>query len=161
MKTDVVKLSGNMEDYLETIHALAGEKGVARVGEIAKKLEVKSPSVNAALRGLSERNLVRHEKYGYVTLTKEGRTLAAVVQEKHDILFRFLTEFLMLAPAVAEKEACSIEHAISQETFIRLVKFFRFLRVDPNGEKPKMLRDFARYLKTGTKVVCASKRADR
>lgn len=151
--TAAEKLSENMEDYLEVIHALAGDKGVARVGEIADKMGVKSPSVNAALRSLADRNLVNHEKYGYVTLTKDGRRLAAAVQEKHDILFRFLTEFLMLAPGVAEKEACSIEHAISKETFIRLVKFFKFLRVGPNSEKPKWLKNFANYLVTGAKAV--------
>ena len=143
------KLSENMEDYLEVIHALAGDKGVARVGEIAERMKVKSPSVNAALKVLAGRNFVNHEKYGYVTLTKAGQHLAAEVQEKHDILFRFLTEFLMLAPDIAEQEACSIEHAISKETFLRLVKFFKFLRVEPNGIKPKLLKNFSNYLAKG------------
>lgn len=153
------KLSENMEDYLEVIHALAGDKGVARVGEIAEKMEVKSPSVNAALKSLADRQLVNHEKYGYVTLTKEGQKRAAAVQEKHDILYRFLTEFLMLSPEVAQKEACSIEHAISKETFVRLVKFFTFLRVGPNGEPPKLLRNFATYLEAGSKGVCDGERS--
>ena len=148
------KLSENMEDYLEVILALAGDKGVARVGEIAVKMGVKSPSVNAALKMLADRGLVVHEKYGYVTLTKEGRALATGVQEKHDLLYRFLTQFLMLDPDNAEKEACSIEHAISKATFQRLVKFFKFLKVSPDGVKPRLLRNFASYLETGERIAC-------
>ena len=155
------KLSENMEDYLEVIYALAKDKGMARVGEIADKMEVKSPSVNAALKGLADRDLVVHEKYGYVTLTKEGQRLAAEVQGKHDVLFRFLTEFLMLSPDVAGKEACCIEHAISQESFVRLVKFFKFLEVSPGGKKPKLLKNFEDYLRTGEKVLWECERQEK
>jgi DtxR family Mn-dependent transcriptional regulator len=143
------KLSENMEDYLEVIHLLARGKGMARVGQIASKMDVKSPSVHAALKGLAGRGFVEHEKYGYVTLTEKGRKRAAEVQEKHDILFRFMTEFLMLAPDVAAREACSIEHAISRETFVRLVRFFKFLEAQPGREKPKLLKDLGAYLKSG------------
>lgn len=152
------KLSENMEDYLEVILSLAKDKGVARVGEIAAKMAVKSPSVNAALKSLASRNLLIHERYGYVTLTSEGKKLAEVVQEKHDVLFRFLTEFLMISPETAENEACSIEHAISEETFIRLVKFFKFLESSKHSEKPRLLKNFEVYLKTGQRITCDCER---
>jgi DtxR family Mn-dependent transcriptional regulator len=154
MTAEIEKLSENMEDYLEVIFALSREKGVARVGEIAEKMDVKSPSVNAALKALSDRDLVVHEKYGYVALTEAGRKLASAVQEKHDVLYRFLTEFLMISPDLADREACSIEHAISEETFIRLVKFFKFLESSVNGEKPRLLKNFEVYLKTGERLPC-------
>jgi len=54
-----------MEDYLEAISFIEEEKEVARVGEIARALEVKSSSVNAMIKTLAKRNLVKHEKYGY------------------------------------------------------------------------------------------------
>ncbi len=154
MTTETEKLSENMEDYLEVIFALSREKGVARVGEIAEKMDVKSPSVNAALKALAERDFVVHEKYGYVVLTETGRKLAAAVQEKHDVLYRFLTEFLMVSPDLADKEACSIEHAISEDTFIRFVKFFKFLDTSASNEKPKIIRNFDVYLKTGRRLTC-------
>jgi len=119
-------LSSTMEDYLEAIYALKQEHGVARVGEIAKKMNVKSPTVNSAIKNLTEQNLVVHEKYGYVVLTDEGDKIASEVQKKHEVLYRFLTEFLMLDPKEAEGEACSIEHAISKKTFQRMTKFLNF-----------------------------------
>ena len=142
-------LSSTMEDYLETIYALKRENGFARVGEIAASLNVKSSSVNSAIKLLFDKGLVTHEKYGYVGLTKRGERAASEVQDKHDILFRFLTEFLMLDASVAQKEACCIEHAISDETFMRLTKFFKFLEHGSAGKKPKFLANFEAYLKTG------------
>ena len=136
---------------MEVIHFLSGAKGVARVGEIARLMRVKSPSVNAALKGLAGRGLVVHQKYGYVTLTPAGSKQAAQVQEKHDVLFFFLARVLMLDPEAAGREACAIEHAISQGTHARLVQFFKFLKVLPEGAKPKLLEDFARYLKKSEK----------
>ena len=147
-------LSSTMEDYLEAIYAFREEQGFARVGEIARRLNVKSPTVNSAITSLVDQGLVVHEKYGHVGLTKSGEKAAAAVKRKHDILFRFLTEFLMLDPAVAEKEACCIEHAISQETFVRLTQFFKFLEEGFDTDRPKMFENFERYLKTGKRPRC-------
>ncbi len=149
-KLDVNNLTSTLEDYLEAIYALAKDNNnVVRVNQIATKLNVKSPTVNSALKYLAENNLVIHEKYGYVTLTKKGAKIALEVQKKHEILFRFLTEFLMLDNDAADKEACEIEHSISKETFMKLNKFFEFLEIGLNGdEKPKILQQFADFLKS-------------
>lgn len=154
MENNKNKLSSTMEDYLETIFFLKKENGFARVGEIADKLEVKSSTVNSALKQLAEKKLVIHERYGYVGLTEEGELIAAEVQKKHDILYRFLTEFLMLDSKKAEKEACCIEHSISQETFVRFTKFFKFLEMGFTDRKPKLLQLFEEYLKTGKRRKC-------
>ena len=156
MVGEVNNLSATMEDYLETILELKKIDGFARVGKIAARLNVKSPSVNSALKYLSKQKLVVHEKYGYVRLTAEGEKTASDVKHKHQILFRFLTEFLMLDHAEAEKEACYIEHTISKKTFVRLTQFFKFLESDFTIEKPKMLRLFAEYLKFGEKKIKCS-----
>ncbi|MCP3659618.1 MAG: metal-dependent transcriptional regulator [Bacteroidetes bacterium] len=147
-------LTPSMEDCLEVIYYFVNQNGFARVGEIAKRLEVKSPTVNASVKLLLGYQLVEHEKYGYVKLTKKGKEIASNVQGKHDILFKFLTDFLMIDKSLAGEEACSIEHAISNETFERLVKFFTFIK-ECNNTKPKLLENFDMYLKTGKKIKCA------
>ncbi len=148
------KLSSTMEDYLESILSLKRDNGFARVGEIADKLNVKSSTVNSALKQLFKKKLVIHERYGYVGLTSEGEKIAGEVQKKHDILYRFLTEFLMLDSKKAEKEACSIEHSISQDTFVRFTKFFKFLEMGFTDRKPKLLQLFEEFLKTGKRRRC-------
>ncbi|MBF0206582.1 MAG: metal-dependent transcriptional regulator, partial [Oligoflexia bacterium] len=143
------KLTPAMEDYLETIYSLCKENKVARVGEIATKMDVKKSSVNAALKFLSNKNLVLHEKYGFVVLTKEGVIMASEIQDKHDILFRFLTEFLFIEKNLANKEACNIEHSVSKQTMQKLAKFFKFIEESSDQLKPKLLNTFDIYLKTG------------
>jgi len=154
MKETKDKLSPIMEDYLETIHALAKENGFARVGEIAERMNVKSPSVNSAVKFLSTRGFVNHKKYGYVGLTKEGESFAAEVQSKHDALFKFLTEFLMLDKSIAQEDACRIEHVINPKTFENLTKFIDFINIDGSGESPNWLKKYRSFLKTGKKSSC-------
>ncbi|MFZ2938309.1 MAG: metal-dependent transcriptional regulator [Candidatus Omnitrophota bacterium] len=117
------KLSSNMEDYLEAIALLKREKGVARVNDIGRFLRVKNSSVSAALNTLSKKKHVVHERYGYVELTTEGQKLASGVQKRHDILLKFLCGILKIDPEVARVDACKMEHAISQETLDKLIKF--------------------------------------
>ncbi len=148
------RLSSTMEDYLEAVYSLKKQYGCARVSQLARQLDVKSPTVNAAVKFLSDKGLVTHKKYGFVDLTKKGERSALKVQNKHDILFRFLTEFLMLDHSTAQEEACRIEHAISQQTFVRLNKFFKFLEQGFNGQKPKFIENFERYISTGRKIKC-------
>ena len=124
---DKKKLSSNMEDYLEAIAFLKKERGIARVKDIAFMLRVKNSSVNAALKTLSNMNLVMHERYGYAELTAEGIQLASEVQNKHDILVKFLCGFLNVDPAVAREDACKMEHALSQESLNKLTRFIEKL----------------------------------
>ncbi len=121
------KLTSNMEDYLETIAALQKVKGVARVRDIGAKLKVKSSSVNSALQNLSDGGFVIHEKYGYVELTKEGKKIAAQIQDKHDILIKFLADILKVDKAVAAEDACKMEHTISQQTYEKIVEFVKYV----------------------------------
>ena len=148
------KLSSNMEDYLEAIAALKKQNDIARVRDIGRLLGVKSSSVNAALRMLSEKGLVRHEKYGYVNLTPAGEEIARNIQGKHDLLLKFLTEILSIDDDEALQDACEMEHAISPKTFDRLTKFIHFVETGLNGGRPQWLKSFKHYLKTGKKLSC-------
>ena len=122
------KLSAALENYLETVAALKKEKKYARVGDIAKALDVKSSSVNVAINFLAENGLVIHEKYGYVDLTEAGEKLAQDIQRKHDILYSFLNELLFIESATAEEEACEIEHSVSGETIRKLERLHKLLK---------------------------------
>ncbi|MFH1645912.1 MAG: metal-dependent transcriptional regulator, partial [Candidatus Omnitrophota bacterium] len=128
------EISSTMEDYLEAIAALERQNEIARVRDIAHLLSVKSSSVNAALKMLSKKGLVKHEKYGYVNLTPAGEEIARNVQCKHDLLLKFLTEILSINDNKALQDACKMEHAISPKTFDRLTKFIQFVETGLNGD---------------------------
>src|SRR6056297_1675065 len=101
-----------MEDYLETIFDLDQEKKVVRVKDIAKRLEVRMPTVTSMLKTLSKRGLVHYEKYEYVDLTAEGLDIGREVQRRHEILFKFLTNILKIKVDTANEEACKMEHTL-------------------------------------------------
>ena len=115
-------LSGSREDYLETIYELVEKGAVARVKDIAAKLNVRKPSVTCAINDLKKHGLVEQEPYGYVTLTKLGIAEAKKVAKRHEILREFL--LLLGVPSdVAERDACAMEHLLSQETYDAVEKF--------------------------------------
>jgi len=124
----------SMEDYLEAIAMLHGENKVARVSQISQKLKVKMPSVTSALKKLSERGLVVHERYGYAGLTPEGDKVAEDIVRRHEALSRFFTEILDIGRETAEEDACKIEHVISPLGLERIIKFIEFVEACPQGE---------------------------
>lgn len=154
METGIKKISSNMEDYLEAIALLQKEKGIARVSDIGRLLQVKKPSVNAALATLAKSNLILHERYRTVELTREGQRIAGDVQERHDMVFKFLSGILEINEKIAQADACKIEHAISPVTFDRLTKFIHFVERGLNGGSPQWLKSFQHYLKTGKRLSC-------
>lgn len=117
--------SESIEDYLEVIYSLyPGEEHVHLV-DIAKKLNVKKPSVTSALNILKEKDLIVYEKYKPVTLTEKGEALAIKIQEKHDLLKKFFTEILGVESSKANNIACKIEHLIDEEIASKLASFIK------------------------------------
>jgi DtxR family Mn-dependent transcriptional regulator len=93
------------------------------VVDIKNLMNVKTPSVSGALEVLAGHNLIKHERYGRVQLTKQGAQIAAEVKKKHATIALFLKEIIGVATEVADIDACKIEHAISKETFLKLANF--------------------------------------
>ncbi len=139
-------LTSNMEDYLEAIYRLSRPHGFARVKDIAAELNVASSSVNSALKVLTQNELVQHERYGQARLTRKGIKIASGVQNRHDLLYQLMTRVLLLDSELSEKEACAIEHAISQTTYRRLIELAQFLESDKKIQSSKLLASFKRFL---------------
>ena len=117
-----MQLTQSREDYLETIYKLIEENTVARVKDIAAKLNVRKPSVHTAINELKKHGFVEQELYGYITLTKLGLVEAKKVAQRHEILHDFLV-LLGVPTQVAERDACAMEHILSQETYDAIEKF--------------------------------------
>lgn len=126
-------LTSSMEDYLEAIFELNKEKSFVRVKDIAKKLDVKMPTVTSMLKNLRDRNLVHYEKYEFVELTKEGLKIGREMRKRHDTLLKFLTEILKIDYSTADDEACKMEHSLSASTLQRITDFMAFVQVCPRA----------------------------
>ena len=119
-------LSPSMQHYLRTIHELQAENGHVRVTDIAQRLGVGKAAVSLALRGLLARRLVCHKHYQVVELTQAGALEARRVMARFVILRQFLTTVLGVAPPLADRDACLMEHYVSSATVDRLVDMIRF-----------------------------------
>lgn len=151
---DKFELSPVMEDYLKAIAIIKTERSVARVRDIADSLQVKSSSVNAAVTSLSEKGLVIHERYGFVDLTAQGNKLARAFIKRHKIFMNFLIMVLGVEGEVACKDACLMEHSLSNETVEKLTKFIEFVNMCPEQKKPEWIQRFEYYYRTGELMEC-------
>ena len=153
-------LTPTMEDYLELIFNLEKESRAVRVRDIAKGMEVKTPSVTSMLSTLSHRGLINHEKYEYVELTGKGREVAQEIARRHGIMLNFLTNILGISPTIAKEDACKMEHAVSPTTLKKLVQFMQFMEVCPRIG-PDWLQYFNEYCKGGSsKEKCVKRMKD-
>ena len=112
-------LTSAMEDYLEAILMIKQQHGYVRCVDVAEQLDVKKPSVSRAVKELSKSGHLVKNADGTLSLTKAGLQLAEQIYEKH----RFFTEMLVTAgvdPVTAERDACRIEHVISESSFQHL-----------------------------------------
>lgn len=119
------EISASLEDYLETIYEIFEEKQGVKAVEISRRLGVGRSSVTDALKALADKNLVNYGRYDVISLTKDGEKAAKGVILKHSVLSKFFTEVLGLTPEEASKNACRIEHVISEEAFKGFVKFMK------------------------------------
>ena len=112
-------MTQSLEDYLEMVSFLSDD-GEVRVTDIASRLGVSKPSVLTALRTLEEQGLLEHERYRRVNLTREGVRQAADIRERHSTLTTFLQDIIGVSAETAEKDACKMEHLLSEETLKKI-----------------------------------------
>lgn len=116
----VQELSESLEDYLEAIFHLQKEFKVARVKDIASRLNVKMPSVTNALKVLKAKDLIDYEKNSFITLTEKGETVAKKITHKHAVCEEFFSEMLNTAGGEACDLACAVEHHLSGKTAAKI-----------------------------------------
>ena len=126
-------LSASLENYLEAIFLLIEENKVARSKDIAKKLEINRSSVTGGLQALRSRGLINYEPYEFITLTEEGRDIAASVVHRHNTLKEFFVEILSIEEDEADEAACRMEHGISKNIANRLMDFAHYFKICPNA----------------------------
>ncbi len=117
-----MKSNESAENYLETILILSQKLPVVRSVDIANELGFKKSSVSIAMKNLREKNHITVTDAGFIYLTDEGKQIAEMIYERHNLLSECLIK-LGVAPETATEDACRIEHVISRESFAALKKY--------------------------------------
>ena len=116
---DKATLHASREDYLEAILVLQKQKGMVRSVDVARHMEVSKPSVSRAVTTLKEGGFLTMDDDFFLHLTDLGWEVAEQTYEKHCFFTRLLTE-AGVDPKTAERDACRMEHAISDDSFQKI-----------------------------------------
>ncbi len=137
------------QEYIEVIRDLENEYKVARVKDIADRRGVSRSSVSIILNQLLKKDLIAHEQYGHISLSRKGRRLANDLERRHQAIKQFLIKVLGVSEENAEKDACKFEHDISQESFAAFSGFLAFVENCPKNFK-NMLKFYSNCSKYGS-----------
>lgn len=104
------------EDYLEAIHMETIRRGFVRSIDIANALGYSKPSVSVAMKQLEENGYIHRDADRFIHLTDKGREIALRIYERHETLRKCFIK-MGVSEEIAERDACKIEHDLSEETF--------------------------------------------
>ena len=109
-------VSEAIENYLETIYILSLQQNEVHAIDICSYLSYSRPTVSIVLRQMREHGLVTVNAENHIYLTEEGHRIASRIFERHQVLTLLLTQ-LGVSHETAVRDACKIEHDLSDETF--------------------------------------------
>lgn len=118
------KLSTSKEEYLKAIYKLSIKTQAVRSVDLAVYLGVSKPSVNNAVTILQEEGLVVKPLRGEIHLTNEGYKQGQIITAKFQLIKQLLITCFNVNERTANKDACKMEHLISDETAFALKKYF-------------------------------------
>lgn len=115
-------LHESAEMYLETIYVLTEKSNNVRSIDVAEHMGYSKPSVSRAVNLLKQGGYLLMATDGSLSLTDEGRLAAKKIFERHTVLSKFLA-FIGVSDETAAKDACKIEHVVSDETVLAIKNF--------------------------------------
>ena len=116
-----MQIHESAEDYLESILILRNKSGSVRSIDIVNYFDYSKPSISIAIKNLRINGYVTVDEKGYIELTETGREIAERVYERHTLLTKWLSA-LGVDEITAAKDACRIEHIISDSMFEAIKK---------------------------------------
>lgn len=118
-----MKIQESAEDYLEAILYLSKKQDYVRSIDVAHHLGFSKPSVSVYLKNLRINEYIAIDSNGYITLLDKGMAIANKIYERHNVLAKIFMN-LGVPKEIAFKDACRIEHDLSDETYDALKKHF-------------------------------------
>jgi len=117
-------LHESAEMYLETIYVLSQKSAFVRSIDVAEHMGYSKPSVSRAVGLLKKSGYLTVSEDGYLVLTEEGRDASEKIFQRHTLLTEFLVK-IGVDKEIASKDACKIEHVISDETILAMTEFLK------------------------------------
>ena len=112
------------ENYLENIYMLSLEKEKVKHKDIMEKMKRAKSVVTKTIHILVEKRYLTYGEDKIVRLTDEGLHIAEKVYQKHVYLKELLLK-VGIDNDTAEKEACDIEHVLSDDSFEKIKNYIK------------------------------------
>ena len=122
----------HIEMYLKAIWHLKERKEPVKISTIAKKLNVRQPSVVQMLKKLNGRNLVSYNKAG-VKLTEEGQSIGSSMMRNSRLLEVLMESALKVE--IDEEMVCGIEHHMNKQFTDALCTMLKHPRKCPHDNE--------------------------
>lgn len=114
-----MELGKSKEDYLKAIFILQLQLSDVHAVNVAEYMGVSKASVSVAMKQLRNKNYITVDDRGGLHFSLKGQLLAAQIYERYNFFTKLF--FQMGVPIdIAKKDACSIEHVISTESYEKL-----------------------------------------
>jgi Mn-dependent DtxR family transcriptional regulator len=118
-----MKIQEAAQNYLETILVINNRQGHVRAIDICNELSYSKPTVSIVMKHFRENGYIITDSEGYITLTDKGRIIAESMYERHNVIAHILIG-IGVDEDTAFRDACKIEHDISQKSFECMKKYF-------------------------------------
>ena len=113
-----------VENYLETIFMLGYGGNRVRSVDIANEMEYSKPTISIAMKNLRANGYIAVDENGHITLTEIGQGIAMKMYERHKLISDWLM-WLGVSKETAMRDACKIEHDISEESFAAMQRHIK------------------------------------
>ncbi|MBN9238374.1 MAG: transcriptional regulator [Micrococcales bacterium 70-64] len=124
-----------VEDYLKVIYShTEWQSTPITTGALAARLGLAASSVTEMVKKLVAQDLVVHEPYGAVELTKEGTALALRMLRRHRLIETWLVEAIGYRWDEVHDEAEVLEHAMSDKLLDAIDAQLGHPVRDPHGD---------------------------
>ena len=97
--------------------------GQVRSIDVCNALNYAKPTVSVMMKQLRENGYIEMDAGGYITLTEKGDAIAAKIYERHTVIAGALMA-LGVEEDTAYKDACKIEHDISDASFEQIKQYY-------------------------------------
>ena len=122
------------ENYIKSIYSLSQATGEVIVSELAKKLDVKPPTVNSMMKKLALKKWVSYAPYKGIHITEKGKKEALSIIRRHRLAELFLVKVMELGWEEVHDIAEQLEHVNSERFYERIDEMLGYPKADPHGE---------------------------
>lgn len=108
-------ISENIEEYLEVLYRNGSNKEQVSTTKLSNQLGIAPGSVTQMLKKLEKLEYIDYVPYKGASLTDKGMKIAQKITRKHRLLEKFLADVLNIKKENIHKQACEMEHSLSDE----------------------------------------------